>query len=99
MQIPLKATMLKKTVVLEQPKVSRLIRELRQLTGLTQEQFAMVLGVTYTTVNRWENAHMQPSPLALKQIQSMLRELSATPDIEQQEQCQQMLKRYFLEAA
>jgi putative transcriptional regulator len=95
MQTPLKAMLRKKTTMLEQPKVSSLIRELRRLTGLTQEQFATVLGVTYSTVNRWENGRIQPSPLALKQIQALLRELSTTLGIEQQKQCQQMLKYYF----
>lgn len=80
--------------MLEQPQVSILIREIRRLTGLTQEQFAKVLGVTYSTVNRWENAHMQPSPLALKQIQTMLRELSTNPSVEQP-QYQKMLRHYF----
>jgi putative transcriptional regulator len=51
---------------LKQPEVSKLIRELRQLTALTQEEFATLLGVAYGTINRWENGHMQPSPLALK---------------------------------
>lgn len=87
--------MLKKTTVLEQPTVSHLVRDLRQLTGLTQEQFASCLGVSYTTVNRWENAHMQPSPLALKQIKTMLKEMSLAPEIEQSQRCHQLLKHYF----
>ncbi|MGI2909422.1 helix-turn-helix domain-containing protein [Tolypothrix sp. VBCCA 56010] len=53
---------------LKQLKVSKLIRELRQLTTLTQEEFATLLGVAYGTINRWENGHMQPSPLALKPL-------------------------------
>lgn len=44
--------MLKKTAALEQSVVSHLIRDLRHLMGLTQEQFASALGVTYTTINR-----------------------------------------------
>jgi len=55
---------LSKTVTLKQPEVGTLVRELRQLTQLTQEQFASVLGVAYGTINRWENGHMQPSTLA-----------------------------------
>ena len=34
---------------------SKEIKELRTTLGLTQEQFAAKLGVTFTTVNRWEN--------------------------------------------
>ena len=59
-----------------QPKVGTLIHELRQLTKLTQVQLAEVLGVSYETINRWENGHIQPSPLALKQIQLFVNELS-----------------------
>ena len=55
--------------------VSSLIRELRFRTGLTQEKFAAKLGVTFPTINRWENGHAKPSPLALKQIEMLVREL------------------------
>jgi len=58
-----------------QADLSRLVRELRQLTGLTQEKFAAKLGVTYPTINRWENGRAKPSPLALKQIEDLARGL------------------------
>lgn len=57
-----------------QPQVGKLIRELRLATGLTQEKFAAVLGVTYPTINRWENGHTQPSPLAWQKIEEMLKQ-------------------------
>uniref|UniRef100_B8HTL2 Transcriptional regulator, XRE family n=1 Tax=Cyanothece sp. (strain PCC 7425 / ATCC 29141) TaxID=395961 RepID=B8HTL2_CYAP4 len=87
--------MVNKTVGLRQPEVSDLIRKLRHLTGLSQEQFAATLGVAFSTINRWENGHMQPSPLALKQIQTMLNELSHSPVIEVREQSQTLLDHYF----
>ncbi len=59
-----------------QADLSRLVRELRELTGLTQEKFAAKLGVTYPTINRWENGRAKPSPLALKQIEDLLRGLA-----------------------
>lgn len=90
--------MVKKTAALEQSDVSRLVREMRQLMGLTQEQFAAALGVTYTTVNRWENAHMQPSPLAWQQIKARLQEMSLSSEKEKSELCHQFLTRYFSEA-
>jgi transcriptional regulator with XRE-family HTH domain len=52
-----------------------LVHELRGRIGLTQEKFAARLGVTFPTINRWENGHARPSPLALRQIESLLREL------------------------
>ena len=58
-----------------QADISRLVRELRERTGLTQEKFAAKLGVTYPTINRWENGRAKPSPLALKQIENLSRGL------------------------
>lgn len=56
-----------------QAGIPRLVRELRARTGLTQEKFAAKLGVTFPTINRWENGKAKPSPLALKQIEDLLR--------------------------
>ncbi len=55
--------------------IARLVRTLRERTGLTQEKFAAKLGVTFPTINRWENGRAKPSPLALKQIEDFLRSL------------------------
>ncbi len=59
-------------LIISQPEIGKLIRNLRLKAGLTQEQFAAQLGVAYITVNRWENGHSQPSSLALKQIKEIL---------------------------
>jgi putative transcriptional regulator len=83
--------------VLKQPEVSHLIRELRQLTALTQEQLAATLGVAYCTVNRWENGHIQPSALALKQIRTLLKELKDSPEVTLQQWSQKLLDKYFSE--
>lgn len=55
--------------------LSDLVRSLRERLGLTQEKLAAKLGVTFTSVNRWENGKTKPSPLALKQIADLLRGL------------------------
>jgi putative transcriptional regulator len=52
--------------------IPRLVRALRERMGLTQEKFAARLGVTFPTINRWENGRARPSPLALKQIEDLL---------------------------
>ncbi|WP_088889627.1 helix-turn-helix domain-containing protein [Leptolyngbya ohadii] len=58
-----------------------LVRSLRELYELTQEQFAAKLGVSLVTINRWENDRAKPTPLALRQIKALLLELSqAEPD-------------------
>jgi len=38
-------------VIIQQPEVGKLILKLRTIVGLTQEEFATSLGVTYSTVN------------------------------------------------
>ena len=48
-----------------------LIRSLRQRLGITQEEFAHAVAVTVSTVNRWENAHSEPSKLAWRAIQEL----------------------------
>jgi len=55
-------------LLMNQPQIGKLIRELRLETGLTQEQFAAQLGVTCSSVNRWENGRGKPLPLARQQI-------------------------------
>ncbi len=40
--------------------------------GLKQEQFAAKLGVSFPTVNRWENKKTKPSPLAIQKLQKFL---------------------------
>jgi len=48
-----------------------MIKELRAKHGLTQEQFAAKVGVTWSTVNRWENDRGKPSPLAMRRIEEL----------------------------
>lgn len=57
---------------MNQPQIGKLIREMRSENGLTQKQFASEFGVTYSTVNRWENGRSKPSPLAMQKLEGML---------------------------
>lgn len=61
-------------LVFTQPTYGKLIREFRQLLGLTQEEFAASLGVTFSTVNRWENGRSKPSRMASQLIEQKLLE-------------------------
>ena len=65
----------KTQVFTEQADMSQFICELRSRTGLTQEQFAARLGVTFPTINRWENGRARPSPLAMRQVLALLEHL------------------------
>ncbi|MHC4346317.1 MAG: helix-turn-helix domain-containing protein [Planctomycetota bacterium] len=48
---------------------------MRLALGLTQEQFAAKIGVTYSTVNRWENSSAKPSPLAMLRLEELQRKI------------------------
>lgn len=45
------------------------IRKERLTSGLSQEQLAQSIGVSFTTVNRWENGKAVPSKLASIQLE------------------------------
>jgi putative transcriptional regulator len=80
---------------IEQPAIGQLIRELRQTLKLTQEKFAAQLGVSFPTINRWEKGHATPSPLALRQLDTLLYQLSQSPDAALRERSQAMRGKYF----
>ncbi|MGB7441962.1 MAG: helix-turn-helix transcriptional regulator [Coleofasciculaceae cyanobacterium] len=66
---------IKTPLITRQPEIGQLVRELRYLTKMTQEEFAHLLGVSYPTVSRWENGHAHPSPLAIHKIEQQLRQM------------------------
>ncbi|MBD0386758.1 MAG: helix-turn-helix transcriptional regulator [Nostoc sp. C3-bin3] len=53
---------------IEQPRIAQLVRKTRQCLKLSQVKLATMLGVSFHSINRWENGRAQPSPLAMKQI-------------------------------
>lgn len=75
--------------------MNALILPLRELCGLTQEQFAAKLGVTVVTVNRWENYRTKPMPLALRQLRILLIEMSQSESEADQESSCRLLAQYF----
>lgn len=50
------------------------VKELRERLHLTQEAMAETLGVSFATVNRWENGWTAPSRLALRQIDLLCKQ-------------------------
>lgn len=66
---------IQKKIIIHQPEFGQFIYEIRLSMQLTQEQFAMVIGVTFPTVNRWENGHTKPSKLAVHQIEALVEKL------------------------
>ena len=58
-----------------QPPVSTLVKELRRRLQLSQEGLAERMGTSFSTVNRWENGRSHPSPMALKLIEFLLKDM------------------------
>lgn len=75
--------------------IAELIREVRQQLGLSQEKLAARLGVSFRTVNRWENRRAVPSALALKQIEEVLKQMSHSSNAAVRSRGQDLLARYF----
>lgn len=50
------------------------IRVLRQKSLLTQSQFAEILHVSFTSLNRWENGKARPGLTAMKAIKQYCEE-------------------------
>lgn len=47
------------------------VKELREALLLTQQEFAKLLGVSFATVNRWENGHHEPTMAQKRQIKAL----------------------------
>lgn len=55
--------------------IPSLVKELRERLHLTQEQFAQKVGVTYSTVNHWENGKRIPQPFLVRRLIEIKEEL------------------------
>lgn len=76
-------------------EIADLIREIRQRLGLSQEKLAAKLGVSFRTVNRWENGRAVPSSLALKQFKGLLRQMNHSPEATVRDLGGKLLAQYF----
>lgn len=52
-----------------------LIKRIRQQLTISQEDLAHQIGVSYATVNRWENGQSKPSKLAKARIDSFCEKM------------------------
>ena len=58
--------------------IPALIKDLRRRLDLTQEQFAQKVGVTYSTINHWENGKRVPQPFLMRRLLEIKEELDAS---------------------
>ena len=54
------------------------IKDVREISELTQMQFAQRIGVSFATVNRWENRQTRPNQLAWNRILELEDSLGAS---------------------
>ena len=47
-----------------------LVKEVRKQLGVSQEELAREVGVSFATINRWENGQVRPSRLARNHFQA-----------------------------
>lgn len=60
---------------------SKRIKSIRLTLGFSQEELAHKLGVSFTSVNRWENGQTKPSKLAKKQIDLLCKKTGKLKDL------------------
>ena len=57
-----------KMMAIDEQNLSELVKEIRRQLSLSQEDLARALGISFATVNRWENGLVKPSKLAKAQL-------------------------------
>ncbi len=60
-----------------QPDYPALVKAVRRQLSISQEDLARELGVSYATVNRWENGQAKPSKLAQAQLDAFCERMQA----------------------
>lgn len=61
---------------------SKEIKELREKLGATQSEFAKALGVSFSTVSRWESGQAEPTDTQEEQLDA-LKQLLENKDIDE----------------
>lgn len=57
------------------------VKTIRQQSLMSQEAFAQAIGVSFTTVNRWETGKCKPSYKTVKQLCDFCKENNITINI------------------
>lgn len=50
------------------------IRRLRAKLNISQTELAAILGVSFTSVNRWEKGHHEPTVIAKEKLKELFKE-------------------------
>ena len=59
---------------------TELVKRVRKILQLSQEDLAYAVGVSFATINRWENGKNAPSKLAKRQFNSFCEKMKIEID-------------------
>ena len=65
-----------KVMAIDEQNLSELVKEIRRQLSLSQEDLARALGISFATVNRWENGLVKPSKLAKAQLDNFCAKMT-----------------------
>lgn len=60
----------------DKQRLSEVVKEIRRQLSLSQEDLARALGISFSTVNRWENGLVKPSKLAKAQLDTFCAKMT-----------------------
>ena len=63
-------------MALDVQNLPELVKEIRRQLSLSQEDLARELGISFATVNRWENGRVKPSKLAKAQLDNFCAKMT-----------------------
>lgn len=63
------------TVPIKNRDYPTLVKEVRNQLAISQEDLAREIGVSFATVNRWENGQSKPSKLAKVQLDAFCKRM------------------------
>lgn len=66
---------MERSMIKREKNYPALIKTVREQLDLSQEDLARELGVSYATVNRWENGQTKPSKLAKAHLDAFCAEM------------------------
>jgi DNA-binding transcriptional regulator YiaG len=65
-----------KMMAIDDQSLPELVKEVRRQLSLSQEDLARELGISFATVNRWENGVVKPSKLAKAQLDNFCAKMT-----------------------
>ena len=63
-------------MAIDDQNLPELVKEIRRQLSLSQEGLARELGISFATVNRWENGLVKPSKLAKAQLDNFCAKMT-----------------------